>query len=77
MFFFKLGLLTCVIYAFLTLIFETVLWIIAYFWGLGVISDGEHSAFSLYLKSGAIFFVIWLTSFGTAWHFVHSARLKV
>jgi hypothetical protein len=45
MLFFKLGLLTCVIYAFLTLIFETVLWIIAYFWGLGVISDGEHSAF--------------------------------
>jgi hypothetical protein len=75
-FFFKLGLLTCAIYAALTIVFDVALKGIAYFRGGGItlFASGKHPILSLGAVFGVIFGVLWLISFSAAWWIVYPDR---
>jgi len=64
---FKLGLLTCLFYVALTILLEAVLWVVAYYKGIGVFFSGEHWFWTLGLKLGFIFGTLWIISFSAAW----------
>jgi hypothetical protein len=68
---FKLGLLTCAFYVGLTILLEAGLWVVASFWGFGVLVSGRHPGFNLGVKFGVIFGAIWLISFSAAWWIVY------
>ncbi len=72
MFFFKLGLLTCVFYVVLTILLEAGLWALVYFKGFMWYYSGKHPGLALSTFWGAIFGVTWLISFCVAWLVVYN-----
>jgi hypothetical protein len=73
----KLGFLSCAFYAAITILLEAALWVVVWFRGsVALFVPEKHWGLRFGVILGALFGLIWLVSFTSAWYLTYlSVRL--